>query len=380
MLHRTITAIIAGATAFAPAASGADLEEIHAFGSNPGALRMFRYVPASAAPSAPVILVLHGCVQGARDMYTGSGFREVADARGIVLVLPEQTTGANPSRCFNWAGEYGDPANLIRGQGENQSIVEMVRHTEMTLGTDPDAVYVTGFSGGGAMVPVLLATWPDVFAAGAVIAGVPYRCGVSVTDAFACMRPGRDRTPSEWGDLVRGASPVTDGFPRVAIWHGRDDPTVVPLNARELVDQWTDVHRTDAVADDTTTSGRHERSEFRHGGATVVQLNLVDGLAHALPNMPNDDCGAAGAFLGGAEICAAREIADFFQAQPPSPPGGEPTSTDGGTVETTADGSRARDPSNDLPSEGCDCQSASGAPLPLLLFALLVPMASRRRR
>ena len=47
------------------AADAAEPREETAFGSNPGNLRMFSYVPADLAPTAPLIVVLHGCKQTA---------------------------------------------------------------------------------------------------------------------------------------------------------------------------------------------------------------------------------------------------------------------------------------------------------------------------
>ena len=38
----------------------AELREETGFGSNPGNLRMFSYVPANQEPAAPLIVVLHG--------------------------------------------------------------------------------------------------------------------------------------------------------------------------------------------------------------------------------------------------------------------------------------------------------------------------------
>jgi poly(3-hydroxybutyrate) depolymerase len=40
---------------------------------------------------------------------------------------------------------------------------------------DPTCVFITGMSSGGAMATVMLATYPGVFAGGAIIAGLPYR-------------------------------------------------------------------------------------------------------------------------------------------------------------------------------------------------------------
>src|SRR5277367_3283453 len=48
-------------------------------------------------------------------------------------------------------------------------------------------VFVTGLSAGGAMAAVMLATYPEVFAGGAIIAGLPYGCARSVQQAFDAM-------------------------------------------------------------------------------------------------------------------------------------------------------------------------------------------------
>src|SRR3954452_12087017 len=41
--------------------------EVTAFGSNPGNLRMFKFVPDALPASSPLVVVMHGCKQNARD-------------------------------------------------------------------------------------------------------------------------------------------------------------------------------------------------------------------------------------------------------------------------------------------------------------------------
>ncbi|MBM4320561.1 MAG: esterase, partial [Deltaproteobacteria bacterium] len=111
-----------------PGAGG--LEQVAAFGDNPDDLRMYSYVPEGMSDEPrPLVLVLHGCQQSAAD-YQAAGWNALADTHRFYIVYPEQVTlgpNGNPARCFNWAGEYGDPANLIRGQGENLSLSNKVR-------------------------------------------------------------------------------------------------------------------------------------------------------------------------------------------------------------------------------------------------------------
>src|SRR5262249_54769130 len=182
-----------------------------------------RHAPAGVGANAPLVVALHGCTQTAAD-YAKAGWNELADKHGFYVAYAEQTTANNPIRCFNWAGVYGNPANLHRGQGENQSIKEMVDKMKADFSIDPKRVFVTGLSAGAPEPALMLATWPDVFAAGAPIAGLPYDCAESVLDATQCQNPGKDLSASQWADKVRAAYAGFGGpWPRVSIWQGTSD-------------------------------------------------------------------------------------------------------------------------------------------------------------
>ncbi len=107
-----------------PPARAAGLTQVTGFGSNPGALAMYSYRPDGLPSGAPLVVELHGCTQDAPTYFANSGWRELADRDGFALVLAEQNTGNNSSRCFNWF-QSGD---IARGQGEAASIAQMVAH------------------------------------------------------------------------------------------------------------------------------------------------------------------------------------------------------------------------------------------------------------
>src|SRR6478672_6919743 len=54
------------------------LKEIAGFGSNPGNLRMFAYVPEHLPPSPAMVVVLHGCTQTAGGYEIGAGWSTLA--------------------------------------------------------------------------------------------------------------------------------------------------------------------------------------------------------------------------------------------------------------------------------------------------------------
>ncbi len=219
-------------------ARGRQLLEVTGFGGNPGNLRMLTYVPRTLLEPRALVVVLHGCTQTASSYELGTGWSTLADRHGFALLLPEQSRSNNPLRCFNWF----KAEDTSRDAGEALSIREMVEHMVAEHGIDRRRIFVTGLSAGGAMTSVMLATYPEVFAGGAIIAGVPYRSANGLQDAFDVIFQGRSRHAREWGDLVRAASPHQGPWPKVAVWHGAADSTVKPINADEIVKQWADVH------------------------------------------------------------------------------------------------------------------------------------------
>jgi poly(hydroxyalkanoate) depolymerase family esterase len=304
-------------------ARAATLNPVASFGSNPGNLAMYEYRPDGMPPGAPAVVLLHGCSQNATTYFTNSGWRTYADQWRFALLLAEQRSANNASSCFNFF-EAGDSA---RGQGEALSIRQMVGHAVSAYGVDASRVYVSGLSAGGAMSAVMLATYPEVFAGGAVIAGLPYRCATSMVNAFSCMNPGVDRSPAQWGDLVRNAYPGYAGpRPKVAIWHGTSDTTVVPLNAAESRDQWTNVLGVPPTPTGTATLPAGTSLETY--GADRVRLYRVSGMGHGTPVDPGpaaDQCGTAGAYFLDT-ICSTYRDAVFFGLGS-SGPGPTPTAS-----------------------------------------------------
>lgn len=307
------TAVALLLTCTSAGATAATVTGITGFGSNPGNLRMFAYVPEGLQPSSPLVLALHGCTQSAAAYDDETGWTGLADARGFALLLPQQEFSNNFLRCFNWF----EPGDIARDQGEALSIRQMIGKMKTDHGIDPERVYITGLSAGGAMTAVMLAVYPEVFAGGAIIAGLPYRCAASALEAqFTCMSPGKDLSATQWGNLVRTATNHTGPWPKVSIWHGSADTTVRPVNAAELVEQWTEVHGIDQVPDAEEAIGQHQRRVFEDAeGNALVESFSIAGMGHGTPVDPGqgeEQCGTAGAFILDADICSSFHIAKFW--------------------------------------------------------------------
>jgi poly(hydroxyalkanoate) depolymerase family esterase len=286
--------------------------EVTGFGSNPGNLRMFKFVPAGLPGDAPLVVALHGCAQSAASYDAETGWQMLASRWQFALLLPQQQSANNSSSCFNWF-EAGDTA---RGQGETLSIKQMVDRMIADHGIAPSRVYVTGLSAGGAMTAVMLATYPDVFAGGAILSGLPYRCATTQTAAFSCMNPGTDLTPAQWGDKVRAAVSWSGPWPLVSIWHGDADYTVRPANLTESMQQWTNVHGIDQTADVSDTVAGYPHKVYKDAGGTPrVETYTLTGMGHGTPVDPGTgetQCGTAGAYILDVNVCSSYYIGRFW--------------------------------------------------------------------
>ncbi|MFE0523826.1 alpha/beta hydrolase family esterase [Streptomyces sp. NPDC058954] len=290
-------------------ARAASLQEVTGFGSNPGALRMFRYVPAGLPAGRPVVVALHGCTQDAAGYGSGSGWIQLADRWGFSVVLPQQTTANNASSCFDWF-QTGD---IERGQGEAASVAQMVDRQLADAGGDASRVYVTGLSAGGAMTAVMMAAYPEKFAAGGVVAGLPYGCAQAAGSPYVCMYVGATQTPAQWGDRVRAARPGYSGpWPTLTVFQGTADYTVKPVNMTDLMRQWTNVRGADQTADVSDTVAGYPHQVFKDpAGNAAVETYSITGMGHGQPVDPGSgigQCGAAGAYLLDVNLCAAYRL------------------------------------------------------------------------
>jgi hypothetical protein len=161
------------------------------------------------------------------------------------------------------------------------------------------------------MTAVMLSVYPEVFAAGGIIAGLPYGTAANAQQAFESMFQGRVHTAKVWGDLVRRASAHRGPWPRVSIWHGDLDATVKPVNAESLIRQWTDLHGIDAAPAEDTVDG-YPRKVWRRDGVDVIESHTITGMAHGTPLATKTHGGKAGPFLLEAGISSSYHIARFF--------------------------------------------------------------------
>ncbi len=347
LMLSALAAVLAAAAGVAAGVAGAaDLDPLVLPAErNPGRIRAWLYVPAQPRDPAPLVVALHGCAQSAHAYFHGGRWKSFADEHGFLVLLPEQPErmGArwvpergelvpinNPGACFN----FGEVYHATRGSGEARSIAELVKEVRSRHRTDTERTFVTGLSAGGGMTAVMLATYPDLFAGGAIIAGTPYRCATRTQTAhIRCgVRlpgligdyPAGDRTPAQWAEEVRKAGDAATRPLRLAIWRGLADRTVDPANGVELLEQWSEVLGIDLVPDlvdeDPVTHPHFIRRVYRdRDGGERIETFDVAGLDHALPvdgDGSFESCGPQGGswpYVADADICSTARILRFWK-------------------------------------------------------------------
>jgi polyhydroxybutyrate depolymerase len=119
--------------------------------------------PTSRRPR-PTVLVLHGSMLNAQMALKSTGFEPLVDREGLVAVYPSAVAGQwNDGRAAAaaWGGRARDDVAFLRA---------LVAHLVRTGVSDPQRVYVTGFSNGGMMAFRLMCEATELFAAAAPIA------------------------------------------------------------------------------------------------------------------------------------------------------------------------------------------------------------------
>ncbi|WP_162272756.1 alpha/beta hydrolase family esterase [Nocardia lijiangensis] len=188
----------------------------------------YLHVPPGDPAGKPLMIYLHGCTDPQAQL-AGNGFAltHVADELGFVLAYPIQTRAANERYCWNWF----DPANQQRETGEPSIVAGITNTLIEEFGIDRDRVYVGGYSAGGGMSTVMAATYPDLYAAIAPMAGGPYGIGP--------QPPHADLTGAT---IVAAMGPRARPVPAFFLQDLADQTSLYPIGRANLL-QWLDADR-----------------------------------------------------------------------------------------------------------------------------------------
>ena len=281
--------------------------------------------------SLPLVMMLHGCMQGPQDLSAISGMNAVADKNNFLVVYPEQTKEANPLRCWNWF----DPRHQSRASGEPAILAAIIHEISKTYSIDNRSVYVAGISAGAAMAVVMGANYPDTFSAVGAMSGLAFKSATTVEGGMAAMKQGAPN-PEQLGLLAftamrdGGVAAKVNRIPLIT-FHGDADPYLNPINAEQLIRQWAKVndHLDDGkdngsvkaepmkTVEGTVPAG-HTYTRSIYGdrfGNLLMEKWIIKGLGHAWSGSPS-----VSPFGDPKGPNASEEMWRFFVEATPAPP------------------------------------------------------------
>jgi poly(hydroxyalkanoate) depolymerase family esterase len=240
-----VALLVAAAAALLPGAATAatgTLTSADYIGSE-GSQHYQLYIPSTyqAGTPVPLVVALHGCSQTADQFRLLTRWDALAEAKGFIVVFPQQDSSANTFKCWN----FFQDGHMHRSAGEPARIAAVTSLIENTYNIDPHRVYATGLSAGGAMASILAATHPDYFAA----IGIGSGCEYAATAACAGYKSADPALAGR--QAYKEMGPRARPMPFIA-FQGDADTTVPPANADQLVQQWL---LTDDLADDGAANG-----------------------------------------------------------------------------------------------------------------------------
>jgi polyhydroxybutyrate depolymerase len=302
--------------------------------------RYLVYAPVTlTAKPAPVVFVFPGysaSAEGAAFYYTQTRFERLADRDGFIVVygngLPNAPRSGEKASmpeggflqgCFaEHAGEGVDVAYVRR----------IVEQLEAELKIDRARIYATGLSAGGGMAFELALEAPDLVAAIAPVAGLPFQPRGAWL--FSChQKPGHERisvamlaaTHDRFVSYAPGGSPEYPAARYPGMEQARDAwLAAMKIHGAPAIDNFPDVTKGDSYTPYTgLTSSTIERQQYPSGpdGQELWYYKAV-GAGHWWPNPVQIWPGLWQKFgKTNQDIDFADEAWTFFKRHTKPPPG-----------------------------------------------------------
>lgn len=233
----------------------------------------------------PLLVMLHGCKQTAKEFAEGTRMNLLADREGFAVLYPQQSASANAYRCWNWFEELA-----IAGGGEAALIAATIAQISAQYPIDPSRVYVAGLSAGASMATILAVHYPHLIAAVGLHSGVVFGAARTSLAGLGVMRHGAMEAPEI---AVRSAlgDADTSGMPAVLI-HGDRDSVVHPVNLAQLVAQFKVLNPSIANSDPVISSEAPldfvgspfkplSRQDYMAGEKSILRVYTIPELDHA---------------------------------------------------------------------------------------------------
>lgn len=248
------------------------------FGSNPGELSASYF--QGEITNKSLIVLLHGCVQQGETLAEQTGLMALAKKKQFSLLIPQQSQNNNIKGCFNWFSTQ----DIEKDQGESLSIKNMIN----TVNAEQNFknIYIIGLSAGGAMASSMVVNYPELFTAGAIVAGIPYPCADNLITAIACMRTGPSQTAEQLTILIKQLNKVQPHWPSLSIFTGDKDAVVNPKNSQQLAVHWAQLTESAQQPSISQYKGYQVSQWYGKNKQTNVELIEIENMGHGITVTP----------------------------------------------------------------------------------------------
>ena len=142
---------------------------------------------------------------------------------------------------------------------------------------------------------MLAGTYPDLFQAGIAYSGVPAGCFMSTSNGVAawngtCANGQATATPAKWAQVVFDMYKGYNGTrPKMQIYHGSVDSTLLPQNYQETMKQWAGVFGYSYDTPESTKTNDPQSGYTRTIYGPRVQGIYANGVGHSVNIRGSDD-------------------------------------------------------------------------------------------
>ncbi|KAI1371240.1 carbohydrate esterase family 1 protein [Hypoxylon crocopeplum] len=279
-LSGILAAVLSSPTTYAA------LTQVTDWGENPTNLEMAVSMPSQLAEKPAIVLALHYCGGTGPAYYQMANYDTYANSKGFIVVYPSTKKDNN---CWDVASTQTLTNN---GGGDSTGLVNMVKYLIEKYNADPAKVYATGSSSGCMMTNVLLAVYPDVFAAGSCYSGVAAGClaespGSSPQSADPLCASGDNvKTGEQWASQAKAMYPGYNGtYPRMQTLHGTADFFVHYKNLAEQLKEWSALLGVE-FAKNVTDTPQSGYTQMVYGDGTKLVGYSASGVGHTVPVHP----------------------------------------------------------------------------------------------
>lgn len=276
------------------------------FGNNPGELSASYY--QGDINNKTLIVLLHGCVQQGERLAEQSGLMALAQKKKFSLLIPQQSQNNNIKGCFNWFSTQ----DIDKNQGESLSIKNMIN--TVNAKQEFSNIYIIGLSAGGAMASSMVVNYPELFTAGAIVAGLPYPCADNLITAIACMRSGPSQTAEQLTTLVKQLNTVQPKWPALSIFTGTNDAVVNPKNSQQLAIHWAQLTESTPRPNISKHQG-YQVSQW-HGKNKDINVEFIEieNMGHGISVAPEQiDGGSEAPFVLSTPISTIKYLLDAWK-------------------------------------------------------------------